>query len=274
MNKDSSMQRVVLVTGGSAGLGAALISRLIAQGWRVYAGSRRGTVSDGVADKAHPLRLDVTDERAYQKAVATILAECGHLDAIVCNAGINIGGPAEELTREQAAAVLDTNFWGVVNGIRSVLPHFRSRRTGSILVIGSLAGMVAPPGASYYAASKHAVLGFLESFQYEVSGFGIRVNLIEPGFIRTDLATSAEPNSGRIADYDTLRSKLDDEWRESIHKGMEANHAAQRIVDVLENRSAPFRVRLGQDAIWLPRLKALMPTNLFLRVTRNRFGLD
>lgn len=103
---------------------------------------------------------------------------------------------------------------------------------------------------------------------------GIRVNLIEPGFIRTDLATSVEPNSGRIADYDMLRSKLDDEWRRSIQMGMDPNHAAQRIVDILENPSAPFRVRLGADAIWLPRLKALMPTNLFLRATRRRFGLD
>lgn len=147
MNTNASTQRVVLVTGGSAGLGAALISCLSARGWRVYAGSRRGTVSDAVADKVQPLRLNVTDERACQEAVDEILAESGRLDAIICNAGINIGGPAEELARDQAASVLETNFWGVVNGIRSVLPHFRSRRAGSVLVIGSLAGIVAPPQA-------------------------------------------------------------------------------------------------------------------------------
>lgn len=142
-----------------------------------------------------------------------------------------------------------------------------------MLVIGSLAGMVSPPGAAYYAASKHAVLGFTESLQYEVSGFGVRVHLIEPGFISTELATSEEQSSGRISDYDDLRSRLNAHWQRSIASGMCAEEAAQAVAKVLGNAHAPFRIRLGRDGVWLPRLKATRPTSVFFWATRKKFGL-
>lgn len=268
------MGKVVLVTGGSAGLGAQLAQRLASDGWRVYAASRRGTIADDCGGRIKPVHLDVTNDQDCRRVVETIVAETGTLDAIVCNAGVNISAAAEELPQAQAAAILNTNFWGVVYGCRAVLPFFRAQRRGTVVVIGSLAGMVAPPGAAYYAASKHAVLGFTESLQYEVSGFGVRVHLIEPGFIRTELASAAEQSRERIRDYDHLRSRLEAHWHRSIESGMRVEEAAQAIAKALSDPQSPFRIRLGRDGVWLPRLKAMLPTSVFLWATRKKFGLS
>lgn len=136
-----------------------------------------------------------------------------------------------------------------------------------------LAGIVAPPGEAYYAASKHGVRGFLESLQYEVSGFGIRVHLAEPGFIRTDLAAKQAPPDLVEPEYDALRRQLAGHWKHSIESGMRASDAARRIVDIVEKPGAPFRTRMGRDAVWIPRLKMLLPNSIFFALTRRWFGI-
>lgn len=266
--------QTVLLTGGSSGLGASLANRLAGSGWQTYAGSRRGTLADGAAPSILPLQLDVTVEQECVAAIDRILSEHGALDTVICNAGINANAPAEELPLERAKAILETNFWGAVNVIRAALPHFRVRHQGTIVVVGSLAGIVSPPGEAYYAASKHAVRGFLESLQYEVSSFGIRVHLIEPGYIKTGLAEASPPAHGDIADYTIMRDQLSAHWARSIAGGMPVETAAQKIAEVLENPNAPFRTRIGKDAIWVPRWKTLFPVRSFFAIARRRFGLD
>ena len=274
MTGDTEPQKVALVTGGSSGLGAQICDRLAQAGWTVYAGSRRGTLMDGAHPDVHPIRCDVTAHSELSQAVAEILQTQGHLDAIICNAGINVSALAEELPETRAQAILNTNFWGAVYGARATLPHFRAQRAGTILVIGSLAGMVSPPGEAYYAASKHGIRGFLESLQYEVAGFGIRVHLIEPGFIRTNLANASAPNTETLTDYDAVRARLQAHWQGAIAGGLEAKEVADRVVHVLEHPDAPFRMRIGRDAVWIPRLKALLPSRIFFALTRRRFGLE
>lgn len=274
MNETDEPRRTVLVTGGSAGLGAALVSELAAGGWTVYAASRRATLPADSPAGVQALRLDVCDRAAWEDVLNEVTARTGPLDALVCNAGVNVSAPVEELAEEQARAIVETNFWGVTHGVRAVLPGFRRQRRGVILVIGSLAGMVSPPGEAWYAASKHAVRGFLESLQYEVRGFGTRVHLVEPGFIRTDLARATPPRRETIADYDAMRRALDHHWRKAISGGMDPRAAAQRIALMLNDAGAPFRRRIGSDAHWVPRLKALLPTRVFFAAARRRFGLD
>jgi NAD(P)-dependent dehydrogenase (short-subunit alcohol dehydrogenase family) len=193
-------RKVVLVTGASAGLGASIATELAGRDWDVLAASRRGLAPAG--GSVRPVVMDVTSVESVRKSIGS-----ERLDAIVCNAGINAAAPAEELDDARARSILETNFWGVVNTVRAALPKFRQQGQGCIVVIGSLAGLMAPPGASYYAASKHALEGWLESLQYEVAGFGVRVHLIEPGFIRTDLA-AAEPVPASLSEYDGLRERL------------------------------------------------------------------
>lgn len=274
MTRKNSSGRVVLVTGGSSGLGAAICDRLARSGWRVFAGSRRGTLIEGANPSITPLRCDVTSPHELAASVTDVITQAGSLDAIVCNAGVNVSAPAEELPDPRARTIVETNVWGVINGAKAALPHFRQRKTGVILAVGSLAGMVSPPGEAYYAASKHAVRGFLESLQYEVSGFGVRVRLVEPGFIKTNLAAASSPNEGTIKDYDHLRSQLEHHWHQAIEGGVTSDFAARKIQRVLENPNSAFRTRIGRDAIWVPRFKALLPEKVFFAIARRRFGLE
>jgi len=264
------MSKVALVTGGSVGLGAEIARSLAAKGWQVWAGSRRAM---SPADGVRGIALDVTDPASVHAAVAAILDETDRLDAIVCNAGVNVSAPAEELPEDRARAILDTNLWGAIHTIRSALPALRKSR-GSILAVGSLAGLVAPPGEAYYAASKHGLRGFLESLRYEVDPHGVRVALVEPGFIRTDLATSGhQAEWQQMPEYDGLRAQLAHHWEQAIASGMPPEVVARRVVDLMGQSHPPFRTRIGAAAIWVPRLKAVLPERIFFRILARIFGI-
>ena len=141
MNSTPQLMKVALVTGGSSGLGAEIAVQLARRGWTTYAASRRGTRT-GNAENLHALILDVTDETAVDRAVERIVAEHGHLDAVVANAGVNASAPFEEVPAQLARALMETNFWGAVNAARAALPVMRRQRYGVFCTIGSLGGLV------------------------------------------------------------------------------------------------------------------------------------
>jgi NAD(P)-dependent dehydrogenase (short-subunit alcohol dehydrogenase family) len=266
---------VALVTGASGGLGAAMAHGLARRGWHVFAASRSArsdTGGDLYGEHIEPLFMDVTQESSVRVALARVAERGQGIDLLINNAGINVSGVVEEMPKEQGRAIMDTNFYGVVDTIRAVLPLMRAQRRGTILTIGSLAGLVAPPGEAYYAAAKSALEGFLESFQYEATPFGVRVCLAEPGFIRTNLARGAVEISATCADYDKVRAALKQHWMGAIDAGMPAKGMAERIVTwALTGRG--FRKRFGLDALWLPIAKQLMPEAVFFAVTRRQFGI-
>lgn len=263
---------VALVTGGSAGLGAVVCERLASRGWTVIAASRRGFVPTA-SPSIEPIRLDVTDPDAFAAAARAVVARHGRIDAIILNAGINTPAPIEELPLARAHAIMDTNFWGVVHGVRAVLGYFRDQRAGMITVVGSLAGIVTPPGEAIYAASKHALEGWLEGLQYEVTPLGVGVRLVEPGFIRTELAAASAAHQGHIPEYNTMRNHLTRQWGENLKKGMTSTYVAERIVALTLAKRAPFRTRIGTEAVWVPRLKKVLPESWFFAGTRRTFGM-
>jgi short-subunit dehydrogenase len=218
------------------------------------------------------MSLDVTDQGAVRAIVDAAERQGRPISLLVANAGINASGVAEEMPLELGRAVFETNFWGVVHAARAVLPGMRQRRHGTILVTGSLAGLVAPPGEAYYAASKHALEGFLESLAHEVAPFGVEVRLAEPGFIQTELARSAPEVAGSIEDYAQMRAALLAHWQRSINGGMSATQMAQRMIEWALHGHG-LRQRFGSDAIWVARLKRYLPEKAFTAGVRRRFGL-
>jgi NAD(P)-dependent dehydrogenase (short-subunit alcohol dehydrogenase family) len=275
LNGMSVATRVALVTGGSAGLGAAICSELAARGWHVLAASRRATaptVEAGCAGAIEPIVLDVCRPQTITELARKLADRGSSPELLVNNAGINISGVFEELSLAQGRMIIDTNLHGAADTIRAFLPQMRERRRGTILTIGSLAGLLAPPGEAYYAASKHALEGLHEALQHELHCFGIRVCLAEPGFIRTDLARSAAACEHSIADYASVRQGLRDHWMSSVAAGMAAERAARDIVDwALDGRG--MRRRFGADARWLPWLKAVLPEGAYAAGLRRRFGV-
>lgn len=137
--------------------------------------------------KVQILPLDVIDKNSIHQTVLEIIKEYGRIDVLVNNAGYGIGGFFEDLTEEEIRNQMETNFFGVQNVIRAVLPFMREQRKGKIINISSISGLYALPGFSAYNASKWAVEGFSESLYYELKPFGINVCLVEPGSYKTEI---------------------------------------------------------------------------------------
>lgn len=181
------MTTTVLITGCSSGIGEATATRLAAAGWDVWASARRTETLDGlVAAGCRAVRLDVTDEASMTSAVDTVLAESGRIDALVNNAGYSQSGAIESLDVDAVRRQFETNVFGLLRLTQLVLPAMRGQGSGRIVNIGSMGGKITFPGGGAYHASKYAVEALSDALRYEVSGFGVRVVLVEPGLITTN----------------------------------------------------------------------------------------
>lgn len=270
-----SRSRRALVTGASAGLGAALCLELVSKGWHVIGVSRRGTVPVTNTDQRGTLegrKLDVTDTLAVEALVRELDA-AGGIDLYLLNAGINSPRPVEELPMERAREIMETNFWGVVTLARAALPGLRLRGGGTIAVIGSLAGKITPPGEAIYGATKHALEGWCEGLLHEVGRFGIRIRLLAPEFIITTQVAATPPPQIADSPYGDLSQRLVAGWQENARKGMTPELAARRMVRAIERENGPWRVPIGAGSTWLPRLRFVIGDRLFLSITRRLFGM-
>lgn len=174
-------RKIALVTGASSGIGLATAERLARAGHTVYGTSRRGR--GPAAQPFEMLALDVTDDASVQTAVQTVIEREGRVDLLVNNAGFGVApAGAEESSLEQAQAIFDTNFFGVVRMTRAVLPYMRRQASGRIINIGSVLGFLPMPYGALYAATKHAIEGYSESLDHELRTLGIRVTVIEPAY--------------------------------------------------------------------------------------------
>ena len=168
----------ILITGAGRAIGAATAQELSARGHDVVATARDVSLLESL-DVAERRTLDVTDQRSVDAA----LAAAGERDAVVNNAAVLGSGPVEDFPPDRLAAVFETNTIGALRVIQAVLPAWRQRGSGVIVNVSSVQGRVATPLEGPYAASKHALEGLSEALHYEVGHFGIRVVIIEPGYI-------------------------------------------------------------------------------------------
>jgi NAD(P)-dependent dehydrogenase (short-subunit alcohol dehydrogenase family) len=193
----------VLITGCSSGFGHAAALLFARRGDRVFATMRtlaKGADLEATAQAADLpislLRLDVNDPGSVESAVREAVATAGPIDVLVNNAGVEMRSSIEDASDEDVRRQFDTNVFGPLRAIRAVLPSMRERRTGTIVNVSSIAGIVSRPFAGFYAASKHALEAISEALYYEVQPFGVRVVLIEPGQFRTQIGANGLVGSG------------------------------------------------------------------------------
>src|SRR5207249_1760018 len=184
------MSKVWLVTGSASGLGRSIAEAVLASGDRLVATARDPRRLEDLVRKyggrIRTAALDVADEEAARAAVRAAVDAFGRLDVLVNNAGYGDVAPFEQLSAERFKAVMDTNFYGVVNVTRAAVPLMREQRSGCILQISSVGGRLTRPGSTPYHAAKWAVGGFTESLAQELSPFGVKVCALEPGGMRTN----------------------------------------------------------------------------------------
>jgi NADP-dependent 3-hydroxy acid dehydrogenase YdfG len=195
--------KVALVTGASSGIGRATALALSGAGMRVAVGARRvdrlGLVGDAARGDVTALHLDVTDPASVQAAVDQVVRELGRLDVLVNNAGLMLNGMVLGADIEQWRRMVDTNLLGSMYAARAALPHLLESR-GHVVQVSSTAGRTASPGAGVYAATKFGISAFTESLRQEVTARGVRVTLIEPGFVSTELTSHiTDPERAALA---------------------------------------------------------------------------
>ncbi|OAK97442.1 NAD(P)-binding protein, partial [Phaeosphaeriaceae sp. SRC1lsM3a] len=249
-----------LVTGCSSGFGETFAQRILARGDKVVA-TTRGDVSRLSALKkggAETVSLDITASASDVKAVVDQVLESGPIDVIVNNAGYIEAGIAEETNYEGYVASFETNFFGVVKVTQAVLPHFRQRKSGTVVFIGSSGGLGGEPGAGPYCATKFALEGWHECLKQETAQFGIKSIIFEPGLFRTKIMDSnnIKFRQDPIVDYDGLRNIV-----EQYVQGLTGNQpgdpkkAIEIMVDVVkgegvaEGKELPNRLPLGPDCL-------------------------
>ncbi|MEV4570708.1 SDR family NAD(P)-dependent oxidoreductase [Nonomuraea sp. NPDC049419] len=182
--------KVALVTGASSGIGAATALALSAGGARVAAGARRADRLKDLAGQARgellPLDLDVTGRESVRAAVAATVDHFGRLDVLVNNAGVMLSGPIEGADTSEWVRMVETNLLGSMYAVHAALPHLLASK-GTVVQVSSTSGRIASAGGGVYAATKFGVNAFAESLRQEVTTRGVRVVVVEPGFVATEL---------------------------------------------------------------------------------------
>jgi NAD(P)-dependent dehydrogenase (short-subunit alcohol dehydrogenase family) len=249
------MFRVWLVTGSASGLGRHIAEAVLESGDRLVATARDpGRLEDLVrkyGDHVRTAPLDVADEAAAYAAVQVALDAFGRLDVVVNNAGYGDIAPFEQLSSARFKAVVDTNFYGVVNVTRAAIAIMRKQKSGCILQISSVGGRLARPGNSPYHAAKWAVGGFTESLAKEVAPFGVKVCAVEPAGIRTNWGVRANENTPELLpEYEPSVGEfvkaLKPYWG---HETSDPAKVAQVILRLADSDELPAHLLLGSDAV-------------------------
>lgn len=271
-NKD----KVVFITGSSSGIGRATAQYFLARGWLVAATMRDIKNADNL--KNHPdflvLPLDVTRPDMVAGAVEKTLRRFGRIDVLVNNAGYGLLGPFEAATDNQIQRQIDTNLTGVIRVTRAVIPTMRRQKSGVIVNLSSTAGKIGFPFYSYYNATKFAVEGLSEALYTELSGFGIRVKLIEPGPIDTDFFTRSAVYIRSKSDPD-LNARADKSFGTMRHGNRTflspPSDVARLIYQAATDSSGRLRYPAGKVAAYMLWIRRLLPESLFLRSMLHAF---
>jgi NADP-dependent 3-hydroxy acid dehydrogenase YdfG len=253
--------RVWFITGASTGFGRLLAEEVLSAGGKVIATARnRDKVADLEAkypQAARALALDVTDEGEVDSAVTQAFAYFARVDVLVNNAGYGVAGAIEEVSQAEFMPMFETNVFGLLRVTRAFLPHLRKQRSGHILNLSSIGGVVASPGIGFYNSTKFAVEGISEALAAELAPLGIRVTIIEPGPFRTDfLGRSSVIAKTRIADYDGTAGNMRKYFAENDGKQKgDPLRAVKAMMDVVESPDPPLRLLLGESALQRLRTK-------------------
>src|SRR5205814_1518843 len=263
---------VALVTGASSGIGKATAERLATAGYQVYGTSRRGATPGQRAFEM--LSLDVTSDESVAAAVNALLRSEGRLDLLVNNAGFSVApAGAEESSIEQARAIFETNFFGIVRMTRAVTPHMRRQGNGRIINIGSVFGFLPMPFMALYAATKHAVEGYSESLDHELRTRGIRVLVIEPANTNTKFDANLLQPDAKLDEYREVRAALGKQMEALVEAGDKPSVVADTVLKAALAARPKLRYPVGRG-LALSRMRRFVPAGMFDKSFRKQFQLD
>ena len=249
------MKKVWFITGCSTGFGRELAKQVLELGHKAVVASRKtDDVADIVADypdTSIAVKLDVTNSDEIKSSVEEAIKKFGQIDVLVNNAGIGYFGAIEESEDDEVRRMFEINFWGLANMTKAVLPLMRKQRSGNIVNIASIGGLVGFPAVGYYNATKFAVDGFSDALSKETAPLGIKVTVVCPSGFRTDWAGRSANNSKIVIDdYKTTAETNKNNIRGYSGKQPgDPVRAAKAIIDAVESENPPLHLLLGAAAL-------------------------
>jgi NAD(P)-dependent dehydrogenase (short-subunit alcohol dehydrogenase family) len=251
-----AMSNVWFITGAGRGLGIGIARSALAAGHSVVATGRNPKkVRDAIGDHENLLTvaLDITDSVASENAAAAALERFGRIDVLVNNAGNFYAGYFENISPEQFRAQMETNFFGPLNVTRAILPIMRTQRSGQVITVTSMAGLIGQEFVAAYAASKFALEGWMESIRFDLAPFGITTMAVEPGFFRTELLVEGSSTIWPeldVEDYAERTAQTIEAWRGmNGQQGGDPRKLGEALVTLSDSGSLPRRFIAGADGM-------------------------
>jgi NAD(P)-dependent dehydrogenase (short-subunit alcohol dehydrogenase family) len=258
---------VVLISGGTGGLGSAMSAELAARGCRVYCAARTrpplaadppqspGTgAEESGAGAPSVVELDVTSGSSIEGAVGAIVADAGRIDVLINNAGVHRLGAFEDMPEREWRQMLEVNFFGAVRLTRAVLPVMRAHRSGHVIMISSVGGVVARAADAFYCASKSALEAATEALRYEVARFGIAVQIVQPGAFRTAIADRGATGQHDLSGspYELLVRHRTRKVRQACRNGEDPAVLAQLVAGLVMTRLSAASTPRGSGDLRVP----------------------
>ncbi|NRA93118.1 MAG: SDR family oxidoreductase [Psychroserpens sp.] len=248
------MGKTILITGASSGIGKATSKHFQNQGWNVIATMRspEKEVELNTLENIQLEKLDVLDITSIEQAIKNGISKFGKIDALINNAGYGAYGPLESFPRENIIRQFNTNVIGLIDVTKAIIPHFRENKNGTIVNISSIGGQMTFALGSLYHGTKFAVEGISESLHYEMKEIGVKVKIVEPGFIATDFGgRSFDFQTGDIEAYKSLIGALMRQWQNPNNTVSQPSLVAEVIYTAVTDGTDQLRYRAGDDADYL-----------------------
>ena len=279
----SVSQKVAIVTGSSSGIGLETSVSLAQNGFLTYATMRNldkssiiKTAADNESLPIKVVQLNVADNRMINNAIQAIVSEAGRIDILVNNAGYGLVGAFEDLSiDDEIKNQYETNVFGLMRVTQAVLPIMRRQKSGIIVNVSSGAGLFGYPGGSAYVSTKFAVEGLSESMAYELEPFGIKVVLIEPGFIKTNFANAmvlAKEAQDPSSPYSEMMQRIQANSKEMAKNASSVDVVSKAILEAVKSKNPNLRYPVGKDVeAWAASKKTMGDTefhNMMQNLTR------
>jgi NAD(P)-dependent dehydrogenase (short-subunit alcohol dehydrogenase family) len=273
---------VAVVTGSSSGIGFEIALMLARNGFQTYATMRNLAKSENIKSIASkenlPIyieQLDVTDNKSVTNAIQAIVSKANGIDVLVNNAGYALTGAFEDLAIEEIKAQYETNLFGLIRTTQTVLPIMRKQKSGAIVNISSGAGRFGYPGGSAYVSTKFAVEGLSESMAYELEPFGIKVILIEPGVIKTNIANGmviAEKSQNPNSPYSQIMQKMSTSFEHMLENASSPDVVAKVVLKAVTSENPSLRYLAGKDVEMWIEAKRNMSDDQFYKMIKQSFN--
>ncbi len=267
------MSKVVLITGGSSGIGKSIGEFLHQKGFVVYGTSRN---PEKITNSIFPLvALDVRDKQSIVNCVAEVIQKSGRLDIVINNAGVGITGPIEEIPTEEIRNNFETNLFGPIEVMKAVLPQMREQKSGLIINITSIAGYMGLPYRGIYSASKGALELITEALRMEVKSFGIQITNVAPGDFVTNIAAGryhapVEKGSAYEVPYGNTLKEMDSH----VDSGSNPNEMAEAIFAIIQTDKPKVHYKVGAFMQKFSIvLKRILPDTVYERMLMNHYKL-